>query len=160
MLSIKPPIQVEKCLFEEKITVFLAWSIEQDTAHKWQQEVENALTDLDVVILNPRRDNWDSNWKENIDNQEFYSQVNWEIDWLENAKFVIFYFDPKTKSPITMYELWLCTHKTNIIACCPDWFWKKWNVDIVCKRNNIPQATSLNELIELLKEKINELSLN
>src|SRR4051794_33293553 len=40
--------------------VFLAGSIEMGQAEPWQSAVEDALAGEDVVILNPRRDEWDS----------------------------------------------------------------------------------------------------
>ena len=38
--------------------VFLAGSIEMGRAGDWQQDVQDALADLDVVLLNPRRADW------------------------------------------------------------------------------------------------------
>lgn len=157
MLSIKPPCEVEDGIFKKKITIFLAWSIEQGKAEKWQQIVETWLSDKDVVILNPRRDDWNPSWKEDINNEEFTRQVNWELDGLDKSKIAIFYFDPATKSPVTMYELGLCTNKWNLIVCCPDWFHKKWNIDIVCRRNNIQEATNLEDLISKLRVKVDSL---
>lgn len=41
--------------------VFLAGSIEMGQAEQWQERVVHALSDAgDLVILNPRRDDWDS----------------------------------------------------------------------------------------------------
>ena len=51
-----------------------------------------------------------------------------------------------SKSPITLLELGL--HKDdNIIVCCPEGFYRKGNVDIVCKKYNIKTCKTLNELV-------------
>ena len=43
-------------------SVFLAGSIEMGAAEDWQARLTHALQDLDVLILNPRRDEWDASW--------------------------------------------------------------------------------------------------
>ena len=133
--------------------IFLAGSIEQDTAEKWQNRIINSTRQLDITLLNPRRENWDARWKECIDNPSFKEQVNWELDALEQADWVIFYFDPKTKSPISLLELGLFAASKKLVVCCPEGYWKKGNVDIVCERNQIPQVDKLDKLIIWLNQK-------
>jgi|SRR5689334_19040826 len=134
--------------------VFLAGSIEMGSAVEWQQRVIRELSDiLEGTILNPRRLDWDSSWKQEITNPQFNEQVTWELNGLDFADIVVFYFDPATKSPVTMMELGLmaATDKS-LIVCCPEGFWRKGNVDIICQRHNIPQVSSLDELIIYLRE--------
>ncbi len=99
------------------------------------------MSQFDGVILNPRRDNWDSSWKQSISNPKFCEQVNWELDAIENSDIIAMYFDPSTKSPITLMELGLIIGRDliyqNLLVCCPDGFYRKGNVEILCKRNNI-----------------------
>ena len=123
--------------------VFLAGSIEMGTAEKWQDAVVAALPD--ITILNPRRDDWDGTWKASIDNPLFCQQVEWELKAQQDADLVVFHFDPTTKSPITLLELGLFKHKA--VVHCPEGFWKKGNVDIVCRYFNIPTVDSLILLI-------------
>lgn len=122
---------------DEKKIIFLAGSIELDTACRWQDMVCNLLQDVDdLAILNPRRDEWDNSWKCSIDNPVFKAQVKWELYGIELADDVLFCFDPNTKSPITLLELGLCTKKkdpSRVYVYCPDNFWRKGNVDIVCE---------------------------
>ena len=132
--------------------IFLAGSIEMGTAGKWQDIVSSAIED--VNFLNPRRDDWDSTWTQDLNNPQFYEQVTWELDMLDKADIIVMYFDPKTKSPISLLELGLYAKSGKLIVCCPDGFWRKGNVDIVCQRLNIPVFTSLNTLIVALKNKI------
>lgn len=128
-------------------SIFLAGSIEQDVAERWQDQIIEKLKDSPITILNPRRASWDSNWEQSIENQQFKAQVTWELDALEMADTILLYFDPKTKSPISLLELSLFAKSGKMMVCCPDGFWRKGNVDIVCERYGIPQFDSLEELI-------------
>ena len=134
-------------------------------AENWQEKLSDAMKDLDVVICNPRRDNWDSSWEQRASNPMFSQQVNWELDHLENADIIVFYFDPETKSPITLMELGLmaglyehkdygCGGRPRILVCCPDGFWRKGNVEIVCSRANIPLFNTFGGLVDVLKATI------
>jgi len=128
-------------------SIFLAGSIEQDVAERWQDRVIEKLKDLPITILNPRRATWDSSWKQSIENPQFKAQVTWELDALEMADTILLYFDPNTKSPISLLELGLFAKSGKMMVCCPEGFWRKGNVDIVCERYGIPQFGSLEELI-------------
>jgi len=133
-------------------SVFLAGSIEQDVAEKWQDRVIEALSNLNITILNPRRKEWDASWVQSINNPQFHEQVSWELSALEKADIVIVYFDKNTKSPITLMELGLYANSNkNVLVCCPKGFWRKGNVDIVCERYNVPQYDTLELMINRLK---------
>jgi hypothetical protein len=57
---LKPPAPLS---FDSAITsVFLAGSIDMGAAEDWQSRVEQGLRDLEIVILNPRREEWDASW--------------------------------------------------------------------------------------------------
>ena len=60
------------------------------------------------------------------------------------------YFDPNTKSPISLLELGLFAHSKKLIVCCPEGFWRKGNVDIVCDKYGIPNYDSLEKLLNYL----------
>ena len=60
------------------------------------------------------------------------------------------YFDPSTKSPISLLELGLFARTGKTIVVCPDGFWRKGNVDIVCERYGVKVAHSLEEAVNLL----------
>jgi hypothetical protein len=139
-------------------SIFLAGSIEQDVAEKWQDRVVESLSHLDITILNPRRKAWDASWVQSIDNPQFNEQVNWELSALEKADKVIVYFDKNTKSPITLMELGLFANTNkSLMVCCPDGFWRKGNVDIVCHRYGVPQFDTLEAIIEaILAERFND----
>ncbi|TMM55748.1 hypothetical protein FEE95_13890 [Maribacter algarum] len=135
-------------------SVFLAGSIEGDTAQKWQDIVIERLASKQVILVNPRRDAWDASWKQDINNPKFNEQVSWELVALEKVDLIIMYFDKSTKSPISLLELGLFAKSGKLIVCCPDGFWRKGNVDIVCARYGIPQVQSLKELINEVKTRM------
>ena len=88
MIEYKPPYNIRTLdLFGRSI--FLAGSIEMGKAIDWQQEIVDLLKDEDVIILNPRRDNWDSSWIQSIDNPQFREQVEWELYGVENATMIL-----------------------------------------------------------------------
>lgn len=131
----------------DPIRLFLAGSIEMGTAEKWQDKVVASLKDKNVVIFNPRRDDWDSSWVQSIDNPQFKEQVEWELDYLERANVVLFYFDPNTKSPITLLELGLVDKNKPVVVCCPKGFWRRGNVEIVCKKYDLIFCENLDEAL-------------
>lgn len=84
-------------------TIFLAGSIEQGVAEDWQQLALHMLNKNLFNILNPRQKNWDAT---RINDPEYLGdQVRWELQGIDIADAVIMYFDPATKSPISLLEL-------------------------------------------------------
>ena len=143
---VKPPVKIK--------SIFLAGSIEMGTAENWQHKIEEALKDLEVTIYNPRRDDWDSGWIQSKHNKNFREQVEWELENLEKADYIVMYFDENTKSPISMLELGLFAKSKKLILYCPDKFWRKGNIDVVCDKYKIYTVNSLDDLILAVKEKI------
>ena len=136
--------------------VFLAGSIEMGKAIDWQTKVTEALTALLCLVLNPRRSDWDSTWKQEIGNAQFNEQVSWELKAMEDAKVIAMYYDPATKSPITLLELgiWAGRQPAKLVVCCPEGFWRKGNVDIVCNRYHVQQVGTVEELIGAVKARL------
>ena len=133
-----------------------------DTAARWQDRVVEELAKFKVTFLNPRRNDWDSSIKQSVESAPFCEQVNWELDAIETSDIVVFYFDPNTKSPVTLLELGLAIKygSEKVIVCCPDGFWRKGNVDIVCARNGIPVLNSLDDLIDTIKPRLTQIILD
>lgn len=144
----------EVILDNEFVNIFLAGSIELGLAEHWQKRVIDALSDKQIRFLNPRREDWDSNLKQDIHNDEFVEQVVWELTSLEQSHFIVMYFDPKTKSPISLLELGLHAKEQKLIVLCPEGFWRKGNVDVVCEYYGINQVDTFDELIDFLKNHI------
>lgn len=99
-----------------------------------------------VVVFNPRRKSWDQSWTQSIDNVQFSEQVNWELDTMENADVILLFLESNSKSPISMMELGLFADSGKLMVCCEEGFWRKGNIDIVCKRKSIDQYDTFDEL--------------
>ncbi|MBA3469760.1 MAG: nucleoside 2-deoxyribosyltransferase domain-containing protein [Herpetosiphonaceae bacterium] len=127
-------------------TLFLAGSIEMGRASNWQQEVEASFAHSAITILNPRRDDWDASWRQELANRQFRAQVEWELAAQERADLIVMYFAPETQAPITLLELGLFARSGRLVVCCPAGYWRKGNVDVVCARYGIPQVPTLAEL--------------
>jgi hypothetical protein len=139
-------------IIDGQSSVFLAGSIEMDKAEKWQDKVTEALKDMNVLVLNPRRDNWDASLEQNKDNVQFREQVEWELNALEECDVIVMYFDPNTKSPISLLELGIHSESNKLVVFCPEGFWRKGNVDIVCEYYGITRVDSFEELIRITKK--------
>ena len=137
MKVIKPPHTITERTYEHP-TIFLAGSIEMGKAEDWQSQTEWLFRDKNVTLFNPRRAEWDASWTQDIENPQFYQQVNWELNALEKSDLIFMYFAPGTQSPISLLELGLFAHTGKMVVCCPEGFWRKGNVDIVCDRYGIP----------------------
>ena len=137
--------------------VFLAGSIEQDTAEDWQHRFARAMDGFDCVLLNPRRDEWDSTWTE--DSPMFQKQVTWELNALDLSDVIVMYFDPATKSPITLLELGLYAKSGKLIVCCPEGFWRRGNVRIVCERHGVPMYPTLEDLAVAAKSRVSAMKM-
>lgn len=148
---LKPPAPLD--LAADEPSVFLAGSIEMGRAEPWQAAVEAALADLPVTILNPRRDEWDATWEQSIANPPFREQVEWELAAQERATVVAMYFAPDTKAPITLLELGLFARSGKVVACCPDGFWRKGNVEVVCARYGVPLVAELPALVAAVRDR-------
>jgi hypothetical protein len=149
---IKPPAPLDHVGGERSL--FLAGSIEMGRAGPWQAEVERALADEDIVILNPRRERWDASWEQSIRNPTFREQVDWELAGLERATVIAMYFAPDTRAPITLLELGLAARSGKLIVGCPAGFWRRGNVEVVCARYGVPLVDHLTDLIDLVRPRL------
>lgn len=128
--------------------IFLAGSIEMDTAERWQDKVIQNFQDKHVTFLNPRRDDWNPKIEQSCMDAGFRDQVNWELSGLLKSDLVVFYVDPTTKSPITLLELGLIAgRKIQSVVCCPEGYWRKGNVEMVCDRFGIQMIDSFPRLL-------------
>ena len=134
--------------------VFLAGSIDMGRAEDWQAEVARQLQAQPVVLLNPRRDDGDPSWKQDIHNPPFRAQVEWELDGLDRADVILMYLAPDSQAPISLLELGLFAGKGTLIVCCAQGFWRRGNVEVVCQRYGIPLLEHLDDAVALLCERL------
>ena len=159
MNVLTPP---QRVMVNEEVVIFLAGSIEMGAAKEWQQQAIEMFHSIipeeqrsNYIILNPRRPDWDSSWKQVYEDPQFYQQVTWELNGLRKASFIIVYFDPATKSPVSLLELGAFHEKA--IVVCPDGFWRKGNVDIFCEEFGVKQAPDLEAAVSFIcKTTLNE----
>lgn len=151
MLEIQSPNPIPA---SHDLKIFLAGSIEMGVAENWQNRIIGELKDISGILLNPRRNDWDSSWEQTKDNLQFKQQVEWELNSLEVSDTIIMYFDPNAKSPISLLEFGLYAQSGKLLVVCPEGFWRKGNVDIVCEKYGIPQFADIESLIEYVKEKV------
>lgn len=137
--------------------VFLAGSIDNGAAIDWQTEVVNALAGMEVILLNPRRADWNPAWQSSSDEPEFVRQVRWELHALEQADVVLMYFAPGSQSPVTLLEFGLHARDGKLLVAAPDGFWRKANVDITADHYGVPRFASLSSLIEATRMRLNAL---
>lgn len=150
---IKPPTPIPDA---DKRTVFLAGSIEMGKAVDWQARVTRDLSDDDVVIFNPRRDDWDSSWAQRADNDRFREQVLWELEALERADVIALCFMPVTMSPISLLEFGLHARKGNVVVLCPEGYWRKGNVDVTAAKYGVPVFDSYDPWLAEIKRRLRE----
>jgi len=134
-IEIQAPNEIPTFLIERS-KIFLGGSIEMGKAIDWQRDLIERLKDEFIIFLNPRRSDWDSSWTQEITNPQFKEQVDWELNGLETADIIVMVFDPNTMSPISLLELGLYASSKKMVVICPEGFWRKGNVDIVCEKHN------------------------
>ena len=137
-----------------RVRVFLGGSIDGGGAPDWQAALTRALGDEDVVILNPRRADWNPAWKPEATEPEFRRQVEWELAALEGADVIVMYFAPGSQSPISLLELGLHARSGKMIVLCPDGFWRKGNVDITAEAYGVRQVETMDALIAAVREQV------
>jgi hypothetical protein len=164
--EIKPDKRIDQKLRENSIVVFLGGTIENGTAEIWSSYVIEKMKltqgmEYDVIFMNPRRDEWDSSWVQEQSNPQFNGQVNWELDNIEDSDIIFFNILPDSKSPITLMEIGLCKDKgISVIVCCPDGFYRKGNVDVICSRYGMQQYKDIDSAFGALLTEINRASRN
>lgn len=132
--------------------IFLAGSIDLGRAETWQDKVADFLKKYQGTLLNPRRENWGQNQCPDLTDQKFKNQVEWEFKGLNKSDYIIMYFAPASQSPISLLELGLFAQSHKIICCCPPGFWRRGNVEFICRKFKIPLTENFEELIAKLKK--------
>ncbi|ALN93347.1 hypothetical protein LG3211_4413 [Lysobacter gummosus] len=140
-----------------RLTVFLAGSIDMGGSSDWQAQVARELADEGVILLNPRREDWNPAWKPVAQEPEFRRQVEWELTALQRADVIAMYLQPGSQSPVSLLELGLHAGSGKLLLACPEGFWRKGNVDITADRYAVPRYESLPALIEAVRARLAQL---
>ena len=153
--TIKPPTPLPEDLGARGPSMFLADSIDMGHAPPWQRQVERALDDLpELTLLNPRRDDWDPSWNQSAQHPELRAQITWELDALETASQILMYLAPGSRSPVSLLELGLFARDGRMVVCCPEGFWRRANVQIVCERYGVELFKELEATLAWLRAQL------
>ncbi|KAF1733294.1 hypothetical protein CRV24_007193 [Beauveria bassiana] len=128
-------------------SVFFAGTTSKVDSTDWRDTLAALLSAHPITIYNPYRADWDSTWREDVDFAPYREQVEWELDKQEKADTVIVYFHPATQAPISLIEFGLSARiPGKMIVLCPEGYWKRGNVQIVCQKYGIEMVRSIEEL--------------
>jgi hypothetical protein len=115
----------------------------------WQKDLVSLLSDTNLVLLNPRRENFDIN-----DRHMEEEQIKWEFEHLLKASAVSFWFTKETLCPITLYELGkqIVSNKPVFLGIHPEYA-RKRDLEIQTRliRPNLKISYSLSDLSEEIK---------
>jgi hypothetical protein len=152
-LIVTPPLRRIRRVEDISPSIFLGGSIEMGDARDWQADAIQVLEPYASILYNPRRPDWDSSWEQSASNPEFSGQVHWELDCIELADLVLLHFEPGTKSPITIGEFFLCAgvKPLRTIVSCPEGFWRRGNIEIMCERAGVRFHSSLEAALKTTK---------
>ncbi|CAM1505835.1 Fc.00g114720.m01.CDS01 [Cosmosporella sp. VM-42] len=127
-----------------EITIFLAGTTTDTGDGDWREFLMDALSDFPITFFDPKRNDWDSTWKEDLSDERWAEQVQWEMDMQAKADVVVFFFHSATLAPVSMLELGLCAERA--VVCALDGYSKRGNVQAVCERFQSPFVSTLAEL--------------
>lgn len=136
-------------------SVFLAGTTSKVDTTDWREALSNSLSDAPVTIYNPYRADWDSSWREDINFALYREQVEWELEKQDQADIVVIYFHPATQAPVSLLEFGLCARfPGKAIVLCPEGYWKRGNVQIVCNKFGVEMVDTVDGLKEAIMKKL------
>lgn len=141
VLQIRPPQEYT----QGDRSLFLAGTITGTS--DWQHEMVDLLRNENLVILNPRRDNFPINQPNAAE-----EQIRWEYRHLRKADAVSFWFARETLGPIVLYELgaWSTMQKPIFVGVHPEYL-RKLDVEIQTSLAR-PEVKIVNDLRSLAEQ--------
>jgi hypothetical protein len=102
-------IEAPERYYTGEVSIFLAGGI--TNCPNWQKDMVELLKDLDIVIFNPRRENFPID-----DPTEAKRQIEWEFEFLDRADIILFWFAKGSLNPIVLFEYgkWLMNLRNNM----------------------------------------------
>ncbi|MCO4769811.1 MAG: nucleoside 2-deoxyribosyltransferase domain-containing protein [Deltaproteobacteria bacterium] len=138
--------------------VFLAGCVKDGLDGPWRRQVAEAVADRPGTLLDPERPDWDSSWRESIEDARFAEQVRWELSAQERADLVVMYFGAVSEAPISLLELGLFAPRADgsrrggeLVVVCTEDYRRRGNVEVVCDRYGVPLLSSLDALVERIR---------
>ncbi|KAF1977794.1 hypothetical protein BU23DRAFT_550467 [Bimuria novae-zelandiae CBS 107.79] len=135
-------------------SLILFGTIQPSPTHNWATHLSTTLLDLPIQILNPRRDDWDATWREDVSFAPFRENVEWEMAHAEKASLIVICFKAGSLCPISLLELGMHAARfgERVVVCCEDGFYKRGNVEIVCARFGVVCVRTVGELERAVRE--------
>ncbi|KAF4465689.1 hypothetical protein FALBO_7466 [Fusarium albosuccineum] len=136
-------------------SVFLAGTTSRVDTSDWRETLSTSLSDVPVTIYNPYRADWDSSWREDINFAPYREQVEWELEKQDKADIVVVYFHPATQAPVSLLEFGIWARiPGKAIVVCPEGYWKRGNVQIVCKKFGVEMVDNVDGLTEAIAKRV------
>lgn len=131
-------------------TLFVAGGI--SNCPEWQSTLPAAFAEIDVHLLNPRRDHFDIG--NPVMDQE---QIEWEHQHLMQASAYLFWFCEETLCPITLFELGkvigLFPTRSLFVGTHPNYERKRHvNIQLLLIRPEVTVVQKLDRLLEQVIE--------
>lgn len=137
-------------------TVFLAGTIDCDNGSEdWQHKLCDMAEADDsngraLTIYNPRR-------KEFTDNSSsaVRKQIKWEHEHMDDVDLIVMNLLDNSKSPISLMEIGMYAESGKLVVFCTDKFYRYDNVEMVCKKYNVPlhNTTDVNDIYKEIKKR-------
>ena len=137
-----------------KTRLFLGGAIDMGKAEDWQRRLVKDLELHDVVLLNPRRNDFQVDAVQSKDNPYFREQVEWELRMQEQSDLCVYYIPAGTMSRITLLEIGLFCKDQPHVICCPEGFDRKGNIDVTSEYFDFNLVHSYEEMVKYIKEYI------
>ena len=150
MIVLRSPNHITPEVWQHaKSSLFLAGGI--TNVRNWQQDMEKLLEDTPLLVINPRRDNWDM-----ADPNAARVQIEWENKYLHATEAISFWFSSETLQPITLFELgkWYNSNKPIFIGIDPD-YPRRFDVEVQIgfrKRSPIRIVYKIEDLAKQIKD--------
>ncbi len=136
---------------EWEISIFLAGGI--SGCWDWQSELVNKLESLNIIVYNPRRQNFDlSNKNMSLE------QIRWEHKYLKISDSISFWFPHETVCPITLLEYgkWMASDK-KIFLGVHEKYSRKFDLEVqTLLENEIENKISISYSLKDLSQNIIE----
>jgi hypothetical protein len=151
LIQAPAPFPISERATEPSLFLAGSWALGLD----WQTPLKRLLSHLPVTIIDPYRADWDGTWIQDISFTPFREQVEWELELQETATVMLVYFAEGTQAPISLLEfgLWCREKPERMVVYCPDGWWRKGNIQIVCKKWGVKLVETVEDCTKAIETK-------
>jgi hypothetical protein len=134
-------------------SVILIGSEDNGEWKPWKDTIVSRLEDktsdegFNLVVFDPERKEWETNWQHMTEGSRYKSQVRWELEHMEEVDVVVLYLGKGISSSMAMMELGLLARTNRLVLFCPDDEFGSKNVKIFCERYEVTRVEKLDALL-------------